>query len=458
MSSTRQEQPGNAPEGTLIVPGPENGRERILIQRFKLLIVSGPLQGREFLVEKDVFTIGSDPNSDLVLTDTTVSRRHCEIQLMATGYVIRDLDSTNGTVVQGVRVSQAFLDRGTEFQLGKSRIVFCPLQGAIEYTLSPHEAFGALLGESIPMRRLFHLAETYAPTNAHILIEGETGTGKEVLAEELHRHSKRANKPFVVVDCAALAKDVVPSELFGHVRGAFTGATSDRVGAFEHAEGGTVFLDEIGDLSPELQPNLLRVIEKKQVRRLGSNDLRPVNVRLIAATNRKLQHEVSAGNFREDLFFRLSVVRLEVPALRHRRDDIPLLTRKFLNDYYGDKAMEAVEDFDRTMTVFRQHDWPGNVRELRNVIEMASYSGKKPIDLSTFLYASRMGSPKEPAFPGFAADKPFKEAKGDLIRQFELQYLKELLARHQGNVSRAARDAGIERVYLQRLASKHGLK
>jgi transcriptional regulator with GAF, ATPase, and Fis domain len=228
--------------------------------------------------------------------------------------------------------------------------------------LSESEAFGSLIGRSTAMRHVFHLAETYAPTDATILIEGETGTGKEVLAEEIHRHSKRGDQPFIVIDCASLAKDLIASELFGHVKGAYTGADSDRVGAFEHANGGTVFLDEIGELNPDLQPKLLRVLERKEVRRLGSNQTKKVDVRILCATNRKLENEVNANRFREDLYYRLSVARIELPPLRKRRDDVPLLTTSFLREKLGNDALVQIANFDQTIRTFENHDWPGNVR------------------------------------------------------------------------------------------------
>ena len=441
---------------TILLSDPD-GRQSVRIRKFKLLAVSGPLQGREFVVDKDVYTVGSGPENDLVLEDSTVSRQHCEIQLATSGYHIRDLGSTNGTTVQGVRVSEAFLEQGTEFQLGKTRIVFCPLRESTEYALSRNDSFGSVLGQSVAMRRVFHLAETYAPTDATILIEGETGTGKELLAESIHHHSPRKDKRFVVIDCASLARELVESELFGHKKGAFTGATGDRVGAFEYADGGTVFLDEISELSADLQPKLLRVLEKREVRRLGSTRTVPLNVRIISATNRKLQHEVNAGRFREDLFFRLSVVRLALPPLRQRLEDIPLLATHFLSTAHNIQP-DAIADFNRTMELLRVHSWPGNVRELRNLIEIAAYDTRRPINLSAFLYAGRVMTEHETAGPRFSADQPFKDAKQGLVRNFERDYVRDLLQRTGGNVSQAAREAGIERAYLQRLIRKHDLR
>ena len=282
----------------------------LVVQKYKLLIASGTDQGREVTIDRDAFSIGAGTECDLVIHDPHASRRHCEILSQTEGFLLRDLNSTNGTLVHGVRVCEAFLTYGTEFQCGETRLIFCPLQEVTSIPLSPRESFGRLQGSSVAMRRIFHIAETYAPTDAAILIHGETGTGKELLAEGLHAHSRRRDKPFVVIDCSSLARGVVESELFGHVKGAFTGATSDRTGAFEEAAGGTVFLDEIGEMDLDLQPKLLRVLERKEVRRLGSNALRRINVRVVTATNRNLEKEVRDGRFREDLFYRLSVVRI----------------------------------------------------------------------------------------------------------------------------------------------------
>ncbi len=432
--------------------------DRILVQKCKLLAVSGPLKGREFVVNTDSFSIGSGRSVDLMLEDSTVSRRHCEIQLSPDGYNIRDLGSTNGTYVQGVRIKSAFLDEGTEFQLGSSRLVFCPMQETTEYRLSERHSYGNLLGQSIAMRRVFYLADRYAKTNSTVMIEGETGTGKEVLAEEIHKHSDRRDKPFIVIDCASLARDLVASELFGHAKGAFTGAITDRVGAFEEANGGTVFLDEIGDLSPELQPQLLRVLEKREVKRVGCNKVQKIDVRIISATNKKLQNEVNIGNFREDLYFRLSVVHIDLPPLRKRKDDIPVLAESFLHEFLGNNAKHDILNIDEATRGFQNHDWPGNVRELRNVIEIASYSDQRPIDLAGFLYLGRAGKGKRIDDSEFTADRPFKEAKQDLVNRFERQYIEDLLKKHDGNISQASRDAEIERAYLQRLVRKHNLR
>lgn len=457
MTERSSNQALDADERTLVVPA-HVPPDSIRVQKCKLLAVSGPHQGREFVIDKDIFAIGSGPHNDLRLEDSTISRRHCEIRLLPEGPIIRDLGSTNGTLVQGVRVAKAFLNPGTEFQLGNTRVVFCPLRESIEYALSASDTFGALLGKSVSMRRVFHMAEMYAQTEATILIEGETGTGKEILAQAIHKHSSRRAKPFIIIDCAALARELIESELFGHTKGAFTGANAERVGAFEHASGGTVFLDEIGDLSPDLQPKLLRVLEKRQIRRVGSNQVRDVDVRIVSATNRRLDQEVNAGRFREDLFYRLSVVHITMPPLRDHRRDIPALAERFLKEFLGENALTEIDAFDAAMDAFQRHDWPGNVRELRNVLETAAYSARRPIDLAAFLHAGRLKERREPATPEHSADRPFKEVKGEIIRTFEQDYIRSILRKHQGNVSQAAREAGIERAYLQRLLKKYGLR
>jgi len=456
----KDSQANNPSPATLVLSAKEN--ENLLrVRKTKLLVISGPLQGREILVNRDTFTIGSGASNDLVIDDSTVSKRHCEIIVEESGYQIRDLNSTNGTLVQGVRVSSAHLAPGSEIQLGKSRIVFCPLQDASDIPLSSSESFGKMIGRAIPMRRIFYLAETYSPSDATIMITGETGTGKEILAEEIHNFSNRKQKPFIVIDCAAISKELIESELFGHVKGAFTGANADRQGAFEIANGGTVFLDEIGDLSPDLQPKLLRVLEKREIRRVGCNKVRKIDVRIVSATNRNLSHEVNEGRFREDLFYRLSVVHLELPALRRRRDDIPLLVKQFIILLHGEDAINQITDFDRTMDALKRHEWPGNVRELRNLIELAFYSEKRPVNLSAFLSIGTLRAGwggNEPPEATFATDKPFKDAKNDLIEEFEKAYLNAVLSRNRQNISRSAREAGIERAYLQRLIRKYGMR
>jgi len=427
------------------------------LKKAKLLIISSTERGREVPVDKDVFTIGAGAQNDLIVSDESASRRHCEIHQRENGFLLRDLGSTNGTMVQGVRVCEVYLTQGVEFQVGTTRMVFCPLQETMSYPLSSQDHFGRLNGASAAMRRVFHLGETYARTDAAVLIQGETGTGKELMAEALHAHSSRSKKPFVVIDCGALATGVIESELFGHAKGSFTGAGTERVGAFESAHGGTVFLDEIGEMDLSLQPKLLRVLEKKEVRRLGANTVRPVDVRIIAATNRNLEREVREGRFREDLYYRLSIVKIEMPPLRQRKDDIPLLVRCLLKDLTGSDDVSVWSEFEKSMALFCQHDWPGNARELRNVVEMGVRGSAGSIDLGACLTMGRMGVTESGEGLANADDMPFKQAKNQLVDHFEKDYIVKLLERNGGNISRGAREAQIERAYLQRLVRKHDL-
>jgi DNA-binding NtrC family response regulator len=304
------------------------------------------------------------------------------------------------------------------------------------------------VGQSTAIRRVYALLERAAEAEVTVLLEGETGTGKELAARALHAHSKRASGPFVVVDCGSVAKNLIQSELFGHLKGSFTGADRDRAGAFESAGGGTVFLDEIGELPLELQPKLLRVIEAREVRRIGETTTRPVNVRLVAATNRDLLEEVRKGTFREDLFYRIGVFRVRLPPLRERREDIGTLVSHFLRDHPG------VEVSDAVMRRLTRASWPGNIRELRNVVERALLLSFDEVAEEEAAPGSRDSSPAAPVDP----DRPFKEAKDALVSAFEKDYVASLLARTGRNVSRAAREAGIDRKHFERLMRKHGIK
>ena len=295
------------------------------------------------------------------------------------------------------------------------------------------------------MRAVFALLEKTAPTDTTLLIRGETGTGKELVAKAVHGASSRQPHPLVIVDCGAIPASLIESELFGHVRGAFTGAATDRVGAFESADGGTLFLDEIGELPLALQPKLLRAVEDRSIQRLGETSRRPIDVRLVAATHRDLADEVTAGRFRQDLFFRLAVVEVALPPLRERGHDVLLLAEHILNDLgLGDDLQLD----DRLQSELLAYPWPGNVRELRNAIERAAHLGAE--------HAVPYAEPAE-AESAPAPDLPFKQAKEQIVTSFERAYVIRLLERHGKNISAAARDADIDRNYLYRLLRKHGL-
>src|SRR3954463_4296339 len=301
------------------------------LRRCKLVVIKGTQRGTEFVIAGDAFRVGKAPENDLVLSDETVSRVHFEIMRDAKGYLVRDMKSTNGTFLDGAEVKEAYLRGGSVIGLGACELKFTPFEERIEILPSEKEALGEMVGRSPAMREIFGLVERIAPTDATVLIEGETGTGKDLIARTLHLLSPRSGAPFIVVDCGAVAGTLIESELFGHEKGAFTGAVAARQGAFELASGGTVFLDELGELSLDLQPKLLRVLEQRELRRVGSTKEIKGDLRGIAAPKKDRGSGAERGKFREDLYFRLSVVPITMPPLRARREDIPMLVNGFLD-------------------------------------------------------------------------------------------------------------------------------
>ena len=399
-------------------------------------------------------TIGKAADNDLVLTDDTVSRHHCEIIRAPDGLHVRDLESTNGTKIDNTRIREAMVQPGSVLKVGEVDIQFKPTVHRVEVLPSEKHFFGPAIGSSLSMRTIFGILERIAPTDATVLLEGETGTGKDVLARAIWSGSPRAKHPFLVVDCGAVTYSLIESELFGHERGAFTGAVATRQGAFELADGGTVFLDEIGELPLDVQPKLLRVLETKEYRRVGGNKTMQTNVRVIAATKRDLNREVAGGKFREDLYFRLAVVPVTVPPLRARRDDIPAIVNHMLKAAGGTDMTIPSE----TMQALAAHDWPGNVRELRNVLERAIYmaqaTGSKEIGVVTL----PTGHAAQDSAFHFEPEKSYRETRARYDSEFEKRYVKWLLGRHAGNISAAAREAKMDRKHLHDMAKKHGLR
>ena len=303
-----------------------------------LAVVDGESRGARAQVGSEIARIGTADGNDLVLVDRTVSRFHCEVVLRGAAIIIRDCGSTNGTLIDGVRIREAEIPPGTLVRIGSSafRVELGEEPAFVE--VSGRSGFGELVGASVEIRRVYAVLERLALTDATVLVQGETGTGKDVLARSLHAASRRAERPFVAVDCGAIPENLVESELFGHVKGAFTGATSDRRGVFEEADGGTLFLDEIGEMPLALQPKLLRAIESRSIRRVGGTGARTVDVRIVAATNRSLAASINDGSFREDLYYRLAVVEVRLPPLRARRDDIAVLANHFYRTFVGDRG------------------------------------------------------------------------------------------------------------------------
>ena len=419
--------------------------------RGRLLIVKGPDRGEAIAIAELTLTVGSGAGNDVLLSDPTISRRHLAIEPTPDGVMLRDLGSTNGSFVQGARFQELTLGFGTEVTIGQTTLKYVPSEEQLELAPSDEESYGSLAGRDPKLRKLFRLLADVAASDATVLIEGETGTGKELFAEEIHRHSARRGGPFVVFDCGAVPKELIESALFGHLRGAFTGAVSDRPGAFEEADGGTLFLDEIGELAPEVQPSLLRALDKRAVRPVGGTGYSQVSVRVVAATNRNLRAEIAAKRFREDLYYRLAVVRMHVPPLRERPDDIPLLVEHFARQFSGGRQLEVSrEELER----LRHHAWPGNVRELRNVIDRAcalSHGSKLEIDEA---FDEKTGAQAGTV----DIDLPFKEAKAQLIDSFEREYIRAQLKRFEGNLSAAARSAEVDRKHFRELLRKHGLR
>ena len=431
------------------------GDELVALRRrqLRLEVQKGADKKLKLDFDLDRIVIGTHEKCDVVLTDPTVSRQHCEIALVDDGYLIRDLASTNGTFVGDVRVREVIVDRDTRLRVGDTILRVLPLDQTVELPITTDTNFGPLVGVSPAMRRVFEQLRKVAPTDVTVLITGESGTGKEVAARAIHEASPRAKGPLVVVDCGALPANLIESELFGHVRGAFTGAVRARVGAFEAATGGTIFLDEIGELPLDLQTRLLGVLERRKVTPLGGTDTRPVDVRVIAATNRDLRSQVNRGAFREDLYFRLAVVTVEMPPLRARKDDIRHYVKRFLDELGAHAAFSLDTE---TVERLEAQSWPGNVRELRNLIERAAALGVDTIGDAPAALAS------EGQLPQVASEVdvsiPFKVAKSALIDDFERAYCERLLAAHDNNITQAARHAELDRVYLLRVLDKYGLR
>ncbi|MBI3181822.1 MAG: sigma 54-dependent Fis family transcriptional regulator [Myxococcales bacterium] len=411
----------------------------------KLVVISGPAAGSQLLLEPGTHRIGKAAENDLVVKDPAVSRFHVEVEVLGARARFTDLASTNGSFCEDIRFQRVEVSPGAVIRIGKGEIKLALSTERAQLFPSQLEAFGQLSGRSLAMRKVFAVLERVSRADASLLIEGETGTGKELCAQAVHQAGRRASGPFVIVDLAGIQPNLIESELFGHVRGAFTGALGDRAGAFERAHLGTIFLDEIGELAPELQPRLLRALENGQVKRLGANDYRSFDARVIAATHRDLAADVKAGRFRQDLYHRLSVVRVRLPALRERREDLPLLVNQLL-DAMGHPGRLG----PATMGLLRSHPWPGNVRELRNVVERALALGGGDDGIPDELF--ELLEPKSSA--GGAG---FKEAKEQVIAAFERDYLADLLERCKHNIALMAREARLDRVSVYRLLKKHGV-
>jgi len=422
-------------------------------QKLQLTVTKGPDAGLTVETAGGSVRIGTSPENDLVLSDETVSRRHCEVMLTERGIRVTDAGSTNGVMVGSAWVEDATFSSATVLELGDTVINVVPLSERVEREQLEANGFGDLLGLSPKMRELFADLARIAATDLSVLVEGETGTGKELVAESVHQNSLRPNGPFVVFDCSAVAPTLAESELFGHERGAFTGAVQARVGVFEQAEGGTIFLDELGELPKDLQPKLLRVLEKREVRRLGGSKTIPVDVRLISATNRNLRAQVKRGEFRQDLYYRVAGAHVYVPPLRDRPGDITLLAESFLAQSQPPRKMSEVPE--HVWDMFKAYRWPGNVRELKNAVRRVLVTPERVLDTDSMpdlaaaaaLAVASVAGPLE----------PLRVARRNAADVFEKRYVEHVLGKSDGNVTRAAAIAEVSRQVIHKLMTKHGL-
>ncbi len=421
---------------------------------FALTVTAGPDKGLSFTMNEENpsrLLLGTSPACELRLTDREVSRRHAAIERVPSGLTVTDLGSTNGTYVDRTRVIEAYLVGDEFIRMGSTMLRVDRVDGA--HVAGPPEAdgFGRMRGSSLEMRRLYRLCARLSASVVPLVIEGETGTGKEVLAEAIHEQGSRAAGPFVVFDCTTVPSNLVESELFGHERGAFTGAVAARRGVFEQAQGGTLLIDEIGDLDVSLQPKLLRAIERGEMRRVGGTSSIRVDARIIAATRRDLDREVQGERFRDDLFHRLAVGRIELPPLRHRRGDITMLAISFWNEFGGAAPGPPGELLRR----WEDYAWPGNVRELRNAVARFIALGEVG-DVGSAREATETNAPSDADPYDRVIDEglPFPRARDRIMEEFEQRFVARLLERHGGDVASAAAASGIGRRYFQKLRAR----
>jgi DNA-binding NtrC family response regulator len=446
------------PGGTVV--GGRNASDALRVQCYRLSVESGASLGQSYDLLGTETRVGKASENNIVLDNPTVSRTHFAIVREGERYLLRDLGSTNGTFLDGSQVREAYLRPGALIEAGEVLLRFVPDQVPVQITPSEAHSFGKLVGQSRRMRELFALLAQVAPTEAPVVLLGETGTGKGTVAQTLHENSTRATKPFVVVDCASISKTLIESELFGHERGAFTGAVGQRSGLLELSLGGTLFLDQIEDLDLDLQPKLLRALEERMFRRVGGSTVLKFDARVVVASRKDLWAEVLGGRFREDLYFRLSVFTVGLPPLRDRKEDIPLLVDTFAGTSIWRNFPDPVRE------LFLGHSWPGNLRELRNAVQRAEHLLATPgnFSLQSLLQPDSQIGPSPGAPVSTTGDSltvsyggTFKESKETLLAAFEREYLQRLIQRCGGNIAKAAREADLDRKYLYALLKKYGL-
>ncbi|HQP34099.1 MAG TPA: sigma 54-interacting transcriptional regulator [Polyangiaceae bacterium] len=418
----------------------------------KLTVRSGAARGTTVDIGIEPVLTGRNASCRLVLADNKVSSLHGEFVATERGVRVRDLGSRNGTWVGGVRIVEAFLAEKTSLWVGETELLFEPSRPT-HLPLPTSDTHGPLYGASARMRAVFDRIGKVGGTDLTVLIQGETGTGKELVAAAIHQASRRNRAPFVVIDCGAIVQSLAESALFGHERGAFTGAVSARTSPFVEAEGGTIFLDELGELPLDVQPKLLRALAERRIKPVGSTRYVSIDVRVLAATRRDLAVSVNEGAFRSDLYFRVAQVTITLPPLRERNEDIPGLVRHMLGDMGSAQAFRRVphESLERLM----RYDWPGNVRELRNAVAVALALAEDggPVDV-----AAQVGGPSRAASSSGGPGGPsYHDARRDALERFEHEYFERLSREASGNISEMARRSGLERVHVRRHLRKLGL-
>ena len=419
--------------------------------RVKLRVRTGPDRGREIEVPRTSITGGRSEVNDLVLSDGSVSTTHFELVLRDGGVLLRDRGSTNGTWIGNVRVVEAWIDVRTVFSPGQRIEVELLTADEVDVPISAHDRFEELHGASLAMREVFSVLEQAAHASLDVLLHGETGTGKELAARAVHSRSPRASGPFVVLDCAALPRELAEATILGYKKGAFTGAHDDNPGCFEEAHGGTLFMDEIGELPLDLQPKLLRVLDRREVQRIGEVKTRPVDVRLVAATHRDLRQMVGEGKFRGDLYYRLAELTVTLPALRERGSDVLLLADRFLEGFARIRGM-PLSFTDDAYQALLSHPWAGNVRELKKVIKRAAMLCPGPrVRRDDLVLGSRSAVANDGAEEIYSL--PLEQAR----MAFEREYFTRLLEQTGGNVSEAARRTGYTRQGLRDLLKRIGV-
>jgi DNA-binding NtrC family response regulator len=427
----------------------------------QLVVIDGPDRGRAVSLSgapSRPTVVGTAAECDLILDDDRVSARHLAIDRAGEAFLVRDLGSTNGTFFEGSRIEKATLRAGAALKVGRSVLRLVPSSRPLDIAPSKSRRFGELVGDSLAMREVFAVLELAAASDVTVLLEGETGTGKELAARALHHASARRRGPFVAVDCGALPEQLLDSELFGHAKGAFTGAVGERAGLFVRADKGTLFLDELDGAPAATQARLLRALEERAVRPVGGDIGRTVDVRVVAACHGPLERKVSEGRFRADLYYRLAVLTLALPPLRSRREDLPalvaeLLRRRGLDDARITGISGITGDGLDALTA---HAWPGNVRELRNVIDRALALSPGATSFSELRIGLTATVGPDSSVP-IRGELEFAEAKAAVLHDFERRYLRDLFHKTSGNVSATARAAGLDRKHTRTLLRKHGL-